>query len=97
MKRNLPAKQLKECIDGAVILALWRRDLGIGIFQSIPCDSKSESLQKAVLSNSTGSATKLKTAFFSSNTHTRPEDSNKTIMLDGFQNKDIRKIPFSFL
>lgn len=97
MQRNFPAKQLKECIDGAVILALWRRDLGIGIFQSVPCDSKSESLQKAVLSNSTGSATKLKTVFFSSNTHTRPEDSNKMIMLDGFQNKDIRKIPFSFL
>lgn len=97
MKRNFPAKQLKECIDGAVLLALWRRDLGIGIFQSILCDSKSESLQKALLSNSTGLATKLKTAFFSSNTHTRPEDSNKTIMHDSFQNKDISKIPFPFL
>lgn len=97
MKRNFPAKQQKECIDGAVILALWRRDLGIGIFQSIPCNSKSESLQKAVLSNSTGLATKLQTAFFSSNTHTGPEVSNKTIMHESFQNKDISKIPFPFL
>lgn len=63
MKRNFPA-QLKECIDKAVTLALWRRDLGIGIFESVPCDSKSESLQKAVLSNSTGLTAKLKTAFF---------------------------------